>query len=94
MGKKVSLATCEGRHDIPQATDGAIFPMVIEDATNGSALESVAKAKLQGVEALDLYVTGFTPATLAVVKVCRDMGIALTCWHYDRETSTYWPQVM
>lgn len=94
MARTVSMATCEGRHDIPEAVDGAIFPMVIETPTDGDALEAVAKAKLQGVEALNLYVTGFTPATLAVVKVCRGMGIALTCFHYDRETSSYWPQVM
>ena len=88
------MATCEGRHNIPQAVDGAVFPMEILDPTNGAALEATAKAKLQGVDSLSLYVTGFTPATLAIVKVCREMGISLVCFHYDRETSSYWPQAM
>lgn len=88
------MATCEGRHDIPQAVDGAVFPMEISDPTNGAALEATAKAKLQAVDSLSLYVTGFTPATLAIVKVCKEQGIALTCYHYDRETGSYWPQVM
>lgn len=43
---------------------------------------------------LDLYVTGLTTVVLAVVKWCLYNGCHLTCWHYDRETGQYVPQVM
>ena len=61
------MATCEGRHDIPQAIDGAVFPMEISDPTNGAALEATAKA----IDSLSLYVAGFTPATITTGKPGR-----------------------
>ncbi len=88
------MESSKGRHDIPQAVDGAVYPMVISDMTNGAALEATAREKLQGVDSLSLYVTGYTPATLAIVKVCRELGIDLVCFHYDRESGSYWPQPM
>lgn len=46
--KNISLhmALCEGRHDIPQATDGAIFPAVIPDVTDVRGLEVAAEAAI------------------------------------------------
>lgn len=48
MKNRISLhmALCEGRHDIPQATDGAIFPAVIEDVTDVLGLERAAEAAI------------------------------------------------
>lgn len=40
------MALCEGRHYIPQATDGAIFPAVIEDVTDVLGLERAAEAAI------------------------------------------------
>lgn len=42
MYKSLNLALCEGRHSIPQATDGTIFPHEITDMTNTPALERTA----------------------------------------------------
>ena len=44
--KTLNIALCEGRHSIPQATDGAIFPSVIQDVTNVASLEKQAEQKL------------------------------------------------
>ena len=48
MKNRISLhmALCEGRHDIPQAVDGAIFPAVIEDVTDVRGLEVAAEAAI------------------------------------------------
>lgn len=42
----LKMALCEGRHDIPQATDGAIFPAVIPDVTDVRGLEVAAEAAI------------------------------------------------
>lgn len=41
---------------------------------------------------IDLYVTGLTPATCAVIDVCIRLGKRLTLWHYDKKRDTYKPQ--
>ena len=40
------MALCEGRHDIPDAVDGAISPAVIEDVTDVRGLEVAAEAAI------------------------------------------------
>lgn len=42
MNKTLNLALCQGRHDIPQATDGSIFGSVIDNMTDTNRLESTA----------------------------------------------------
>lgn len=46
MENKLYMALCEGRHDIPDAVDGAIFPAVIEDVTDVLGLERAAEAAI------------------------------------------------
>lgn len=41
---------------------------------------------------IDLYVTGLTVALIAVINCCVDEGIALTLWHFNRESGEYYPQ--
>ena len=43
---------------------------------------------------VNLYVTGLTAATAAVIKVCALNGIGLTLKHYDRESGQYIDQFM
>lgn len=105
-----NIAVCEGRHDIPEATNGSIFPSTIpEDAlTNPDRLEhrvivwflthllntpELKQAKSDSIQ-INLYVTGLTVATLAIVSVCHMYGFKLTCWHYNKETGSYYPQIM
>lgn len=43
---------------------------------------------------IDLYVTGLTSLTVAVIKLAANNGIPLTLWHFDRATWDYFPQVV
>lgn len=42
FGQKLNLALCEGRHEIKEATDGSLFPSVIENVTDLTELETIA----------------------------------------------------
>lgn len=86
-----SMALCEGRHSIPEAVDGSIFgneldPLAVEE------MEEVAFRKLEGLETLNLYVTGLTVALVAVINACRKCCIKLTLYHFNRENGKYYPQ--
>ena len=64
------------------------------------AKEALANADMgdqvlwQSDKGIDLYVTGLTSLTAAVIKLAAYEGIALTLWHFDRATNTYFPQVI
>lgn len=87
----LSMALCEGRHAIPNATNGAIFGNTI-NPLDVSGLEETAFHKLEGVKALNLYVTGLSVALVAVINVCHRENIILTLWHFDRDSGNYYPQ--
>lgn len=55
--KTLNLALCQGRHDIPQAIDGAIFGSVIENMTDTNRLESSAFLHIWNI-AYDHYKNG------------------------------------
>lgn len=38
---------------------------------------------------LVVYVTGLTPATVAIIKFCSLNGIKLTLKHFDRDSNSY-----
>lgn len=85
-----AFTLCAGRHDTP--ADKAIFEE-IADPMNTSLLRKQANMAIpEDATSLVVYVTGLTPAMLAVVKVCFDRGICLTAMNYDRETGEYFPQ--
>lgn len=88
-----SMALCEGRHSIPQAVDGSIFDTVI-NPLDVVRLQSEAynKIKALNIKSLDLYVTGLTVALVSVLNACRQLGIVVTLYHYDRESGNYYPQ--
>lgn len=88
-----SMALCEGRHEIPQAVDGSIFGNEL-DPLDVASMESMAASMLANVDVLNLYVTGLTVALIAVLNVCRDKGIKVTLYHFDRATGGYYPQVV
>lgn len=93
MSDKLKMCLCEGRHEIPGAKDGAIFgnslnPLDLE------GMRATAAAKLAGVEALDLYVTGLTVALVEVINFCHANSVSLTLWHFDSESGRYYPQVV
>src|SRR5574344_436339 len=81
MSKKtLKVGICEGRHQMPCAqfvfaTSVAPADMVGLQATADAA---VAKFAHDGVQKLELFVTGLTVATLAVVSAAVKAGMAVT----------------
>lgn len=88
-----NMALCEGRHLIPEAVDGAIFPEVV-NPLDIKGLEEIAynSINLRLATSLNLYVTGLTVALVTVINYCKMHNIDLTLYHYDRNTNSYYPQ--
>lgn len=38
---------------------------------------------------INLYVTGFTPALIAVINMCKCNNITLNTWHYNKDSGDY-----
>lgn len=38
---------------------------------------------------INLYVTGFTPALIAVINMCKYNNIVLNTWHYNKDSGDY-----
>lgn len=89
--KKADMCLCEGRHPIPQATNGAIFGNML-NPLDTEGMEAEALTKLEGMETLNLYVTGLTVALIAVLNAARQTHTNVTLYHYNRETDTYYTQ--
>ena len=85
-----TMGLCRGRHDIPGITS-YIYPSQV-DPLDLAGQAATADAALAGVEVLDLYVTGLTVALVTVINHCRQAGISLTLYHFDRESGDYYPQ--
>lgn len=45
-----------------------------------------------GNQELVVYVTGLTPCTASLIKMCACNGVSLTLMHYDPTTGEYSPQ--
>lgn len=98
----LNMGLCEGRHEIPQVTDGYIFPSEV-NPTNVHKLGEIAFNKLKDFYfendrlQLNLYVTGLTVALVSVLNACRLLdpeffNLKVTLYHYDRDTNSYYPQ--
>ena len=87
------MVLCKDRHEISEAVDGAIFDSEV-NPLKVSELEAEANYKLYtiGCKNLCLYVTGLTVALVAVLNACRELGIKVWLYHYNRETGTYYSQ--
>ena len=100
MTKKIKLALCEGRHQMPADVVGTIFGKSIADPTDTDALlDKATRVVCSWVrpdqnEVLVLYVTGMTVAVGAVIRACLLNGIQCILMHYDREADDYYPQVI
>lgn len=99
MKKEFNFALCERRHEIKPATDGSIFPSVI----NPLDIEGMEKhvedflcTLFGGVYkphvTINLYVTGLTVALIAALNVMRVMRINVVLYHFNRETGDYYSQ--
>ena len=89
--KKRVYALCEGRHEMPEEIEGAIFSNTI-DPLDIDGMEKIASDKLEDIQSLTLYVTGLSVALVAVINVCHQKGIKLVLMHFNRATGNYYPQ--
>ena len=94
-----------GRHELPNVT-GYVFPATIDpmdfDTMASIVADFLHNVPLDGAEAnasvskgvvgLDVYVTGLTAATAALISGCAANGVKLTLWHFDRDSGDYKPQ--
>jgi hypothetical protein len=48
----------------------------------------------EGLKKITVYVTGLTPCTASLIKVCARNGVALTLMHYDPTSGEYSTQVI
>lgn len=54
--------------------------------------QAIAFFETHSDKSYDIYVTGLTPATVAVIKAAVATLADLTLWHYDRNSDNYVPQ--
>lgn len=101
--KNVKVGLVEGRHDLPVSDfiyqEGDItFPLDMKK------LAQIADKRLSEAGAvssfedrfnpsqIDVYVTGLTAATTAVIRVALMKGYLLTLYHFERDSQTWLPQ--
>lgn len=86
-----TLGLCAGRHDLP-VSDFIFYDGDITFPINPTALLDTAATKLRYLykgDKLVIYVTGLTPATVAITKFCSINGIKLTLKHFDHDSNSY-----
>ena len=91
--EQLTIGLVEGRHDLPVDTfiyqEGDItFPLDMKE------LAEIADKRLSELGAvtytsLDVYVTGLTAATLAVMRVAFVRGYLVTFHHFDRDSGMW-----
>ena len=87
----IKLGAIKGRHDMP------VFDYIFDGEVNPLDLAGIyrqIRRKVSGYTSVDLYVTGLTVVTAAVIHICYQENIGLTLYHYDRESGDYYPQKM
>lgn len=103
--KNIKVGLVEGRHDLPVTDfiyqEGDItFPLDMKE------LAQIADKRLSELGAvssfedrfnpsqIDVFVTGLTAATTAVIRVALMKGYLLTLHHFDRDSQTWLPQTI
>ena len=101
--KNIKLGLIEGRHDLP-VTDYLFQEGDITFPLDMRQLAQIADKRLSEAGAvssfedrfnpsqIDVYVTGLTAATTAVIRVALVKGYLLTLHHFDRDSQTWLPQ--
>lgn len=102
MKKTISIALCEARHAMPECVTGAIYPNTVDPLDIAGITETAdAFMREHSGEDVNVYVTGLTVCTIAVVKAAmmrlatdKPCPALLTLWHFDRATGDYYPQTI
>lgn len=85
------LGLCAGRHELP--VEGYVFGNIVDPMDLQGMMNTTHEA-LQNVESLELYVTGLTVACTTVIRYCINNLIPVKLMHFDRESGSYYPQVI
>lgn len=88
--KKV-LALFEGRHEMPDNIEGAVFHN-ITDPNNFEILMQQCDDSLKNCTELELYVTGLSTALVTVLSYCNYNMIPVTLKHHDKKSNSYYTQ--
>jgi len=84
---KYTFGLCAGRHDCP--VDAYIYKDPITGINSDELVSQANKAIPEDCHFLVVYVTGFTPAMLAVAQLCFTRRISLLTMNYDRDSGNY-----
>ena len=86
----------KGRHVLPDNISLYVFDSDIPQhyICDSAYMDDICENFLcrHKCDAIEVYVTGFTPALLSLIKLCLSRGIKLSAWNYDRESRSYWKQ--
>lgn len=93
----ISCGLIAGRHKLPDFVTDYVFLSDIPQnhICDPAYLDDICSAFLDrhsDVDMICVFVTGFTPAILALVKACSARKIHLTAMNYDREKRNFWSQ--
>ena len=85
-----------GRHRLPDSVTDYVFSGDVpqDRICDAEYMESVCERFIckRNPDKIVVYVTGFTPALLALIRACASRGIGLDAYNYDRTTRTFWKQ--
>ena len=90
--KSLTLALCQGRHEMPAEVAGSIFEGVV-NPLDPQGLEEKASAVVAGAETVTIFVTGLSVALVAALNACKKAGVKnVVLMHYNRDAGNYYPQ--
>ena len=93
----ITCGLIKGRHKLSSHITEFVFDSDIpqDHICDSAYLEEICTAfidKHPEVKIIYVYVTGFTPAMLALIKICSSRGVHLFAFNYDREKRDFWIQ--
>lgn len=94
---EISCGLIRGRHSVPPTITEFIYLYDIpqQHICDATYMEDICARYLDHhteATAINVYVTGFTPALLALIKVCGTRNIHVNAYNYDREGKKFWRQ--
>ena len=89
------IGTIAGRHPLPverNILQGQVNPgQEAYDQAFSATKDLVRELLSQGVDHIDLFYTGLTEITIAVLDALQDEPVSVTVWRYDSVASEYMP---
>ena len=101
MTNQVSVALCAGRHQIKTNEGVEVIDSIFNHIENpmdfdymeGRASDFLHEIENNGVQILNLYITGLTPALTSFLALAKHAPtLKITLWHFNRLTGDYMPQ--